>query len=94
MFRSHHVKTYLITTQITESSGVPQQTVVGEATKLFQRMKERTQLAYVWFAGHFLHLLLQQLFENVHIREADVAIVSSFFFALSFFFSDVCFLNH
>jgi hypothetical protein len=39
-------------------------------------MKERTQLAYVWFAGHFLHLLLQKLFENVHIREADVAIVS------------------
>ncbi|KAI9279207.1 male sterility protein-domain-containing protein [Umbelopsis sp. AD052] len=61
--------------QITESSGVPQQTVVGEATKLFLRMKERTQLAYVWFAGHFLHHLLQKLFENVHIREADVTIL-------------------
>jgi hypothetical protein len=54
-------------------------------------MKERTQLAYVWFAGHFLHLLLQQLFENVHIREADVAIVSSFSHFLFLFFY-VCFL--
>ncbi|KAG2172784.1 hypothetical protein INT43_000131, partial [Umbelopsis isabellina] len=59
--------------QITESSGVPQQTVVGEAIKLFQRMKERTQLAYVWFAGHFLHLLLQKLFESVQIREQDIS---------------------
>lgn len=48
-------------------------------------MKERTQLAYVWFAGHFLHLLLQQLFENVYIREADVAIVSSTFHFLFLF---------
>lgn len=47
--------------------------MVGEATKLFLRMKERTQLAYVWFAGHFLHLLLQKLFESVQIREQDIA---------------------
>jgi hypothetical protein len=52
--------------------------VVGEATKLFQRMKERTQLAYVWFAGHFLHLLLQKLFESVQIREQDIAKVIEF----------------
>jgi hypothetical protein len=39
-------------------------------------MKERTQLAYVWFAGHYLHLLLQKLFESVQIREHDLSNVN------------------
>ncbi|KAI9015643.1 male sterility protein-domain-containing protein [Phycomyces nitens] len=58
--------------QIIDTSGVPQQTVVGEAFKVLQRMKERTQLAYVWFAGAFLDSLFKNLFSSVRIKEGDL----------------------
>ncbi|KAI7869336.1 male sterility protein-domain-containing protein [Spinellus fusiger] len=58
--------------QIIETSGVPQQTVVGEAFKVLQRMKERTQIAYIWFAGSFLDSLFKRLFTTVRIREEDI----------------------
>ncbi|KAI9310265.1 male sterility protein-domain-containing protein [Dichotomocladium elegans] len=59
--------------QIIETSGVPQQTVVGEAIKILQRMRERTQLAYVWFAGAFLDNLFKRLFSTIRIQESDMA---------------------
>ncbi|KAG0168873.1 cyclin-dependent kinase inhibitor far1 [Apophysomyces sp. BC1034] len=58
--------------QIIETSGVPQQTVVGEAFKILQRMKERTQLAYVWFAGAFLDALFKRLFTSVRLKQEDI----------------------
>ncbi|KAI8096845.1 male sterility protein-domain-containing protein [Halteromyces radiatus] len=58
--------------QIIESSGVPQQTVVGEALKIVQRMRERTQLAYVWFAGSFLDALFKRLFACIRVRDEDI----------------------
>ncbi|CAO3597775.1 unnamed protein product [Absidia cylindrospora] len=59
--------------QIIGSSGVPQQTVVGEALKVVQRMRERTQLAYVWFAGSFLDTLFKRLFASIRVRDEDIA---------------------
>ncbi|KAI8381317.1 male sterility protein-domain-containing protein [Radiomyces spectabilis] len=59
--------------QIIETSGVPQQTVVGEAYKILQRMRERTQLEYVWFAGAFLDALFKRLFMSIRICEEDLA---------------------
>lgn len=58
--------------QIIESSGVPQQTVVGEALKIVQRMRERTQLAYVWFAGAFLDALFKRLFGCIRLKDEDI----------------------
>ncbi|KAI9498954.1 male sterility protein-domain-containing protein [Zychaea mexicana] len=58
--------------QIISSSGVPQGTVVGEAMKLLQRMRERTQLPYVWFAGAFLDCLFKRLFTSIRIQESDL----------------------
>ncbi|KAI9251252.1 male sterility protein-domain-containing protein [Sporodiniella umbellata] len=58
--------------QITETSGVPQKTVVGEALKILQRMRERTQLHYIWSAGAFLHTLFQRLFSSLRVREQDL----------------------
>ncbi|KAI9480913.1 MAG: male sterility protein-domain-containing protein [Benjaminiella poitrasii] len=59
--------------QIIETSGVPQNTVVGEALKILQRMKERTQLPYIWSAGAFLNALFKRLFTSVRINELDIA---------------------
>ncbi|KAI7899488.1 male sterility protein-domain-containing protein [Cokeromyces recurvatus] len=59
--------------QIIETSGVPQNTVVGEALKILQRMKERTQLPYIWSAGAFLNTLFKRLFTSVRINELDIA---------------------
>ncbi|CAO3629118.1 unnamed protein product [Cunninghamella blakesleeana] len=58
--------------QIIESSGVPQHTVVGEALKIVQRMRERTQLAYVWFAGAFLDALFKRLFGCIRLKDEDI----------------------
>ncbi|KAI8977495.1 male sterility protein-domain-containing protein [Mycotypha africana] len=59
--------------QIVESSGVPQHVVVGEALKIFQRMKERTRLPYVWSAGAFLNVLFKRLFTTLRISRVDIA---------------------
>ncbi|KAG1141507.1 hypothetical protein G6F38_008375 [Rhizopus arrhizus] len=58
--------------QIVESSGVPQKTVVGEALKILQRMRERTELHYIWSAGAFLHSLFGRLFTSLRVFEADL----------------------
>ncbi|CEG66026.1 hypothetical protein RMATCC62417_02685 [Rhizopus microsporus] len=58
--------------QIVETSGVPQKTVVGEALKILQRMRERTQLHYIWSAGSFLHALFGRLFTSLRVRESDI----------------------
>lgn len=59
--------------QIIETSGVPQNTVVGESLKILQRMKERTQLPYIWSAGAFLNALFKRLFSSLRINEMDIA---------------------
>lgn len=59
--------------QIIETSGVPQNTVVGESLKILQRMKERTQLPYIWSAGAFLNALFKRLFSSLRINELDIA---------------------
>ncbi|CEP10517.1 hypothetical protein [Parasitella parasitica] len=59
--------------QIIETSGVPQNTVVGESLKILQRMKERTQLPYIWSAGAFLNALFKRLFTSLRINELDIA---------------------
>ncbi|KAI9339864.1 male sterility protein-domain-containing protein [Pilaira anomala] len=59
--------------QIIETSGVPQKTVVGESLKILQRMKERTQLPYIWSAGAFLNTLFKRLFSSLRINELDIA---------------------
>lgn len=46
---------------------------MGEAIKILLRMRERTQLAYVWFAGAFLDGLFKRLFSTIRISEADLA---------------------
>lgn len=35
-------------------------------------MRERTQLAYVWFAGSFLDALFKRLFSCIRLRDEDV----------------------
>jgi hypothetical protein len=56
-------------TQITQNAGVPKQTAVNEAMKILMRMSERTQLAFVWFAGTLLKSLLDDMFEHVRILD-------------------------
>lgn len=51
--------------------------MVGEAIKILLRMRERTQLAYVWFAGAFLDGLFKRLFSTIRINEAALAKVCS-----------------
>ncbi|KAI8883657.1 hypothetical protein K501DRAFT_219064 [Backusella circina FSU 941] len=58
--------------QIIESSGVPQKTVVSESLKILQRMRERTQLAYIWSAGAFLNTLFKRLFSSLRICKKDL----------------------
>jgi glycerol-3-phosphate O-acyltransferase len=58
--------------QIIESSGVPQKTVVSESLKILQRMRERTQLAYIWSAGAFLNALFKRLFSSLRICNTDL----------------------
>ncbi|KAI8073259.1 male sterility protein-domain-containing protein [Gongronella butleri] len=58
--------------QIIDTSGVPQQTVMGEALKILQRTRERTQIAYVWFAGSFLDALFKRLFSSIRLRDDDL----------------------
>ncbi|KAG0761729.1 hypothetical protein G6F57_007617 [Rhizopus arrhizus] len=59
--------------QIIETSGVPQKTVVGEALKILQRMRERTEMHYIWSAGAFLHRLFQRMFSSLRVRDHDLA---------------------
>ncbi|KAI8329604.1 male sterility protein-domain-containing protein [Choanephora cucurbitarum] len=59
--------------QIIETSGVPQKTVVGESLKILQRMKERTQLPYIWSAGAFLNALFKRLFTSLRVNKLDIA---------------------
>ncbi|KAK4513527.1 uncharacterized protein ATC70_005529 [Mucor velutinosus] len=59
-------------TQITQNAGVPKQTAVNEAMKILMRMSERTQLAFVWFAGSFLKSLLEDMFEHVRILDESL----------------------
>lgn len=35
-------------------------------------MSERTQLAFVWFAGYFLKSLFDDMFENIRIHEDSI----------------------
>ncbi|EIE79242.1 hypothetical protein RO3G_03947 [Rhizopus delemar RA 99-880] len=58
--------------QITQNAGVPKQTAVNEAVKILMRMSERTQLAFVWLAGCFIRSLLDDMFENVRIKEESL----------------------
>ncbi|KAG1470503.1 hypothetical protein G6F56_002651 [Rhizopus delemar] len=62
----------LAISQITKKAGVPKQTAVNEAVKILVRMSERTQLAFVWFTGSFLRSLLDDMFENVRIKEESL----------------------
>lgn len=55
--------------QITQNAGVPKQTAINEAMKILMRMSERTQLAFVWFAGSLLKSLLDDMFEHVRILD-------------------------
>ncbi|KAI9315553.1 male sterility protein-domain-containing protein [Dichotomocladium elegans] len=58
--------------QIISNAGVPKQTAINEANKILVRMSERTQLQFVWFAGHFLKSLFDDMFENVRIQEDSI----------------------
>lgn len=46
--------------------------------KILARMSERTQLAFVWFAGYFLKSLFDDMFENIRIREDSIRNVSGY----------------
>ncbi|RUS31739.1 hypothetical protein BC938DRAFT_477202 [Jimgerdemannia flammicorona] len=46
---------------------------VNEATKVLSRMRERTQRAYVWFAGSFLKILFAKMFESIRVQEEDIS---------------------
>lgn len=46
--------------------------MVGESLKILQRMKERTQLPYIWSAGAFLNALFQRLYSSLRINEFDL----------------------
>lgn len=58
--------------QITQNAGVQKQTAVNEAMKILMRMSERTQLAFVWFAGYFMKSLFDDMFENVRVRDDSI----------------------
>ncbi|KAI9033693.1 male sterility protein-domain-containing protein [Phycomyces nitens] len=58
--------------QITQKAGVSRITATNEAVKILARMSERTQLAFVWFAGSFLKSVLDDLFESVCVREETI----------------------
>lgn len=51
---------------------MPQKTVVSEALKILQRMRERTELYYIWSAGALLNALFKRLFDSIRIEEADI----------------------
>ncbi|KAI8360875.1 male sterility protein-domain-containing protein [Choanephora cucurbitarum] len=61
--------------QITQKAGVSKQTAINEALKILLRMSERTQLAFVWFAGSFLRSLLEDMFENVRISDESLRLM-------------------
>ena len=47
--------------------------MVGESLKILQRMKERTQLPYIWSAGAFLNALFKRLFTSLRVNKLDIA---------------------
>ncbi|KAI7867661.1 male sterility protein-domain-containing protein [Spinellus fusiger] len=65
-------RVHLAIEQITKKAGVSKQTAMNEALKTLLRMSERTQLAFVWFAGSFLKSLLDSLFDSISIREESI----------------------
>ncbi|RUS16562.1 hypothetical protein BC937DRAFT_91070, partial [Endogone sp. FLAS-F59071] len=69
----NHIAYHSSLLQIVANAGVAQQTAVVEATKILARMRERTQLAYVWFAGSFLKRMFTKLFSSIRVREEDIA---------------------
>lgn len=57
---------------------MPAKKVVEEAIRSLNRIQERTQLPYAWFAASFLEKLLKNMFSCIRINKDDLAKVKTF----------------
>ncbi|ORE11302.1 hypothetical protein BCV72DRAFT_115399 [Rhizopus microsporus var. microsporus] len=59
--------------QVSKRSGMPAEKVMEEAIRSLNRIQERTQLPYAWFAASFLEKLLKNMFSCIRINKDDLA---------------------
>ncbi|KAI9259346.1 hypothetical protein BY458DRAFT_274193 [Sporodiniella umbellata] len=59
--------------QVSKRSGMPASKVVDEALKSLNRIQERTQLPYAWFAASFLEKLFKTMFSCIRINKAELS---------------------
>ncbi|RCI02097.1 cyclin-dependent kinase inhibitor far1 [Rhizopus stolonifer] len=58
--------------QVAKRSGMPPERVAEEAMRSLNRIQERTQLSYAWFAASFLQKVLKNMFSGIYIHHADL----------------------
>ncbi|KAG1450166.1 hypothetical protein G6F46_007502 [Rhizopus delemar] len=58
--------------QVSERSGMPAEKVMDEAVKSLNRIQERTQLSYAWFAASYLEKLFKTMFSCIRINKVDL----------------------
>ncbi|KAI8640682.1 male sterility protein-domain-containing protein [Parasitella parasitica] len=58
--------------QISDRSGMPVEKVMEEAMRSLNRIQERTQLPYAWFAATFLQKLFKSMFSGIYIDKASL----------------------
>lgn len=55
---------------------MPTAKVIEEAIRSLNRIQERTQLSYAWFAASFLEKLFKNMFSCIRINKVELAKVS------------------
>ncbi|KAI8368464.1 hypothetical protein BD560DRAFT_424385 [Blakeslea trispora] len=58
--------------QLAKRSGMPESKVMDEAARSFNRIQERTQLPYAWFAASFLQKVLKSMFSGIYIDQKSL----------------------
>ncbi|KAI8365635.1 male sterility protein-domain-containing protein [Choanephora cucurbitarum] len=58
--------------QLSKRSGMPEPKVMEEAARSFNRIQERTQLPYAWFAASFLQKVLKNMFSGIYIDQRSL----------------------
>jgi hypothetical protein len=62
---------------------MPAEKVMDEAVKSLNRIQERTQLSYAWFAASYLEKLFKTMFSCIRINKVDlVKVIIPFFYFL------------
>ncbi|KAG1474282.1 hypothetical protein G6F56_000449 [Rhizopus delemar] len=59
--------------EVSKRSGMPTAKVIEEAIRSLNRIQERTQLSYAWFAASFLEKLFKNMFSCIRINKVELA---------------------